>query len=197
MKEVWDKRYKSNEYMYGLKPNQYLITNLNKLKPGKILLPGDGEGRNSIYAAKLGWEVTAFDYSSSGKEKALKLAESNNVNINYKVSDVETFDSLEKFDVISIIFLHLPKETRINFHKNLHKFLKPEGLVILECFSKYQLNNTSGGPKNLDLLYSMDEIKKDFSDYNIDFIEESDTVLDEGPLHQGKANVIRLIARKP
>jgi len=197
MKEVWDKRYKSDEYIYGLKPNKFLITNLNKLKPGKILLPGDGEGRNSIYAAKLGWNVTAFDYSSSGKEKALRLAESNKVDIIYEISDVETFNSSEKFDVISIIFLHLPKETRVKFHKSLHKFLKPEGQVILECFSKSQINNNSGGPKNLELLYSLDDLKNDFSEYKIDFIEKTDTVLDEGPLHQGKADVIRLIARKP
>jgi len=197
MKEVWDKRYNSDEYIYGLSPNNFLSTNLKKLNIGKILLPGDGEGRNSIYAAKLGWEVTAFDYSSSGKEKALKLAESNNVNIKYEISDVESYNSMEKFDVISIIFLHLPKETRVKFHKNLHKFLKPEGQVILECFSKSQIENKSGGPKDLKLLYSLDDLKNDFSEYKIDFIEKTDTVLDEGPLHQGKADVIRLIARNP
>jgi cyclopropane fatty-acyl-phospholipid synthase-like methyltransferase len=196
MKEAWDKRYDSDEYIYGLKPNQFLSININTLKPGKILLPGDGEGRNSIYAAKLGWEVTAFDYSNSGKEKALKLTESYNLEINYEISDVNNFQTKKSFDVISIVFLHLTKETRIPFHKNLYKFLNPGGKVILECFSKSQIKNNSGGPKNLDLLYSIEDIKTDFSEYQIELLEETQVNLDEGPLHQGIANVIRLIARK-
>jgi 2-polyprenyl-3-methyl-5-hydroxy-6-metoxy-1,4-benzoquinol methylase len=195
MKEAWDNRYKSNEYIYGYNPNEFISTEIKKIAPGDILLPGDGEGRNSVYAAKQGWKVTAFDYSSSGKQKALKLAKSENVNINYYVLDVNDFDSTLKFDVIAISFLHLHANTRIDFHKNLKKFLKPTGQIILECFSKAQLNNNTGGPKDLNLLYSIDELKNDFTDYNIKSIDELDTILNEGQLHQGKASVIRLIAK--
>lgn len=194
MKEAWDKRYKSGEYIYGILPNTFLVDQLKELKPGKILLPGDGEGRNSVYAAKLGWEASAFDYSSNGKGKALNWAKRNKVDINYETCSVEYFETNEKFDLISIIYLHLPKDLRTNFHKKIKSFLSENGKVILECFSKDQIKNNSGGPKDLNLLYSIDELKEDFSDYNIIFLEETEVHLNEGPLHQGMAKVIRLIA---
>lgn len=194
MKETWDKRYKSGEYIYGILANEFLVDQLKNLKPGKILLPGDGEGRNAVFAAKQGWQVSAFDYSSSGKEKALSWAQRNNVKINYQVCSVDDFDTTEKFDLISIIYLHLPQEQRENFHKKLKSFLNDNGKVIVECFSKDQIKNRSGGPKNLNLLYSIDELKQDFADYNILHIEETEVNLNEGKLHQGMAKVIRLIA---
>lgn len=196
MKEVWDERYKSEEFIYGVEPNNFLKEYLQKISPGKILLPGDGEGRNSVYAAQQRWEVTAFDYSFSGKEKALNLAKKNNVNIKYLVTDVDTFIPEEKYDLISIIFFHLPKESRISFHRKLHDYLNENGVLLLECFSKSQIENNSGGPKNIDLLYNVNDLKNDFSKLKIELLEESEIVLNEGLLHQGKASVIRLIARK-
>lgn len=196
MKELWDNRYKSEEFIYGLEPNLFLASYLKEIKPGKILLPGDGEGRNSVYAAKLGWNVTAFDYSESAQEKAVRLAVLNNVDINYYTIDVESFGLTEKYDLIAIIYLHLPPTLRSDFHKKLNAFLNPGGRIILECFSKEQLGNKSGGPKNEKLLYSLEDIKSDFSDYHIEMLEKTETDLNEGPLHQGDASVIRLIAQK-
>lgn len=194
MKEAWDKRYNSGEYIYGILPNTFLVDQLKELKSGKILLPGDGEGRNSVYAAKLGWEAHAFDYSANGKEKALNWAKRNKVEIKYETCSVENFETNEKFDIVSIIYLHLPKELRSDFHKKIKSFLNINGKVVLECFSKNQINNNSGGPKDLNLLYSIDDIKEDFADYNIVFLEETEVHLNEGNLHQGMAKVIRLIA---
>ena len=195
MKEQWDNRYASDQYIYGYQPNEFLSSQLSKIKPGKILLPGDGEGRNAVFAAKLGWKTFAFDYSVTAKEKALSLATKEKVNIHYFNSDVEEFETIEKFDVIAVIYFHLPEKTRLSFHKKLKQFLKPNGMVILECFSKNQLQNNSGGPKNLDLLYSLEDISHDFSDYKIEYLSELKVELNEGILHQGLAEVIRLIAR--
>lgn len=196
MKELWDSRYKTEQFIYGIKPNEFLKENLEKTPPGKILLPGDGEGRNAVFAAQCGWEVTAFDYSISGKEKALNLAQNNNVNIKYLNCDVDLFVPDEKFDLISIIYFHLPEKTRISFHSKLPDYLNKNGIILLECFSKSQIENNSGGPKSLDLLYSLDDIRKDFSDSKIELLEEAEIELNEGHLHQGNAKVIRLIARK-
>ena len=107
MKEFWDERYKSIEFIYGVKPNEFLKNYIDKTSSGKLLLPGDGEGRNAVYTAKLGWDVTAFDYSTSAKEKALLLAKENEVKIKYLTTDASSFRSEEKFDLISIIFLIL------------------------------------------------------------------------------------------
>jgi len=196
MKETWDSRYKTDQYVYGLKPNDFLKYHLKNYPPGEILLPGDGEGRNSIFAAKQGWKVTAFDYSISAKDKALSLAKRNKVKINFQVTDAESFNSKNKFDLISIIFLHLPPNIRYNFHSRLTEYLNPNGKILLECFSKFQVHNNSGGPKDLDLLYSLNDLKNDFSNCKIESIEEMETLLNEGSLHQGKANVIRLIAKQ-
>ncbi|HAN18092.1 MAG: hypothetical protein A2X13_03965 [Bacteroidetes bacterium GWC2_33_15] len=196
MKETWDKRYNSNEFVYGVKPNEFLKSILEKIKPGTILLPGDGEGRNSVFAAKLGWKVDAFDYSLEGYNKAKKLAKKNNADINYFISDVSVFDTKIQYDFIAIIFLHLPPEIRASFFKNLVHFLKPGGYILLEAFSREQIQNTSGGPKDVTLLYDLQEIKEDFQQLTIELAEEKKIILDEGKLHQGKASVIRLLAKK-
>ncbi|HAF28893.1 MAG TPA: SAM-dependent methyltransferase [Bacteroidales bacterium] len=194
MTEFWDSKYNSDQYMYGLQPNVFLKEYLEKTPPGKILLPGDGEGRNAVFAAKLGWEVTSFDSSKSAKDKALRMAKEYNVQITYINADVEKFSPDSKFDLISIIYLHLPPGIRHTFHLNLFRYLNPEGKILLECFSKLQYANNSGGPKNMQLLYSLKDIQNDFKDYNVEFLEQAEIELDEGELHQGKANVIRLIA---
>lgn len=196
MKEFWDARYNSPGFIYGIEPNEFFKNNLNKIQKGKILLPGDGEGRNAVYAAKNGWDVTAFDYSISAKEKALHLAEENQVNINYITSEASAFSNNEKFDNISIIYFHLPPKVRLEFHRKLKFFLNSGGKVVLECFSKSQIDKKSGGPKNLDLLYSTKQLEADFDYLNIKLLEEKEIYLDEGEFHQGKASVIRMIAQK-
>lgn len=196
MKETWNSRYDTEKFIYGFNPNNFLKSYIENNPPAKILLPGDGEGRNAIYAAKKGWDVTAYDYSESAKKKALILAKENNVQINYLNSNVETFSSKDKFDLISIIYLHLSPSIRHTFHLGLSKYLNPNGKILLECFSKLQFANKSGGPKNMDLLYSLKDIQSDFKNYNIELLEQKEIELNEGLLHQGKASVIRLIASK-
>ena len=194
MKESWNSRYNTEKFIYGFNPNNFLKSFIENNPPGKILLPGDGEGRNAIYTAKNGWDVTAYDYSESAKKKALSLAKENKVQISYHTSSVETFSSKDKFDLISIIYLHLPPVIRHSFHLGLSKLLNPNGKILLECFSKFQFANRSGGPKNMDLLYSLKDIQNDFKNYNIELLEQKEVELNEGSMHQGKASVIRLIA---
>lgn len=196
MKEIWDSRYNATEYIYGTKPNEFLKSILDTHHPGSILLPGDGEGRNAVYAAKRGWQVTAFDYSTMAREKAEKLARTEQVQLNYLTSDVETFSTDERFNLISIIYLHLPPEIRTTVHKKLINYLKPGGKIVMECFSKKQLAYRTGGPKKINLLYSMKDLENDFSKLNIKQLKQQEIELNEGMLHQGKASVIRMIAEK-
>lgn len=196
MKDFWDARYKSEEFIYGVKPNAFLKEFIDQQAKGKMLLPGDGEGRNSVYAAKLGWEVAAFDYSTEAKEKALGLANENNVQISYEASDVLSYSTDNQFDLISIIFFHLTPKLRLRFHRNLNNYLKPGGTILLECFSKSQLGKNSGGPKSSDLLYSAKQLEVDFDYLNILSLEETEINLNEGRFHQGNASVVRMIAQK-
>lgn len=196
VKEFWDEKFNSDEYIYGKEPNNFLKSFLDQVNPGKILLPGDGEGRNAVYAAKKGWDVTALDYSTTGKEKALKLAEQNQVSISFHTSDAETFDSTEKFDLIAIIFLHFTPDVRTTVHHKFTHLLKPGGTVLMECFSKDQMENNSGGPKSVDLLYNETEIERDFKELDIKQLKKTEVELNEGSHHKGKASVIRMIAEK-
>lgn len=197
MKEQWNERYAASEYIYGISPNRWFAEKLSLLQPGKLLLPAEGEGRNAVYAAKEGWEVFAFDQSEEGQKKAIKLALAQNVRINYSLGDLVEFEPPQNnYDAVALIFVHMPVEIREVVHRKLIEKLKPGGYLILEAFTKKQLQNTSGGPRSESLLYERKLIADDFKDLNILEFEETITSLDEGPLHRGEAFVIRLLAQK-
>jgi 2-polyprenyl-3-methyl-5-hydroxy-6-metoxy-1,4-benzoquinol methylase len=198
----WDDRYSSEEFAYGEDPNNYLKEQLEKLNPGTILFPAEGEGRNAIFAAKSGWNVSAFDISEEGKNKALKLAKANNVSIDYQVGELETLDfHTAQFDAIALIYAHFPAEIKSTIHKQLDKLLRKNGIIIFEAFSKKHLeylaiNEKVGGPKDIESLFSIEEIKADFPNYEIIELEEKEIELNEGLFHNGKGSVIRFIGRK-
>lgn len=198
----WNERFGGEEYIYGDEPNVYLKEKLAGLPIGKILFPAEGEGRNSVFSAILGWDVYAFDQSESGKRKALQLAKKKGVEIVYKISTLKDYQPEEnQYDAMALIYAHLPSSVRRKFHQKLSKSLKPGGYLILEGFSKkhgkfQKLNPTAGGPKDMDMLYDLDEIKLDFPDF--DFLEanEVQTQLEEGNYHLGDAMVVRIFGRK-
>jgi SAM-dependent methyltransferase len=196
MKDFWNERFGNVEFIYGTEPNKFFKQQLDKLQPGNILLPAEGEGRNVVYAASQGWEVNAFDISIKGKEKALQLAKMKSVDITYEVSGVLEFQSDEKFDVIGLCYAHFPVEIRKQAHQHLLQFLKTGGHVIFEAFAKAQLGNTSGGPKNKDMLFSIEEIKEEFAQLEFKLLQEITIELSEGDHHKGKAEVIRFLGMK-
>ena len=173
-KEFWNSRYSNEQYSYGTEPNQFFKSYLDNLKPGKALFLGEGEGRNSVYAAKLKWNVDAVDFSDSAKDKAINLAIKNNVKINYTVCDLSEYNFAEEnYDLVVMIFLHLPSELTKRIFTGAIKSLKRNGLLLVEAFHKNQIKNNSGGPKNIDFL--VDE--NDFFNFNLfcptDFISGS------------------------
>lgn len=193
----WNKRYSEPEYAYGTEPNEYFKKEIDKLLPGKLLLPGEGEGRNAVYASKKGWDVTAIDLSEQAKIKAMKLAKENNVKIKYIVSSIEGFAYPEnEYDAIALIFVHFPADIREKTHKLIIKSLKKGGTLIIEAFCKAQINNNSGGPKDISQLYSVTDFIHDFSSLTIDNLSDHQIQLNEGAYHQGAADVIRFKATK-
>ncbi len=198
----WDDRYREKEYAYGIKPNVFLKNQLEKLETGTILFGAEGEGRNAIYAQKLGYAVSAFDISIEAKNKALKLATQNDATIDYKVGELPNLDfKTESFDAVALIYAHFPPDIRQEYHKILHTLLKPGGRIIFEAFSenhlKYKAENPSvGGPGNEAVLFSIDELKRDFKNYKVIQLEEKIIELNEGIYHNGKGSVIRFVAQK-
>lgn len=196
--EFWDERYSSTDFVYGTEPNSFFKDELNKLSPGNILLVGEGEGRNAVYAAVNGWNVDAVDFSIIAKEKAIKLAKENSVSINYKISDLAEYKpKANNYDAAAIIFLHLNPKIRSDVHSRVVDSLNPGGTLILEVYEKEQLGKDSGGPQNIDMLYSREELKEDFKLMKVKLLEKKRIHLDESHHHKGEAVVLRLIAVKP
>jgi SAM-dependent methyltransferase len=195
-KTLWDNRYAENEIVYGQEPNRFFKRFIDTHKPGKILLPAEGEGRNAVYAATKGWEVDAFDFSSEAYKKAKALSKEKNVTINYWLQDVETFTSDESYDVVGLIYVHLPKNIRQAFHKKVHQSILSGGYLVLEAFAKEQIDYSSGGPKDVSLLYDAPTICQDFPFLHILFCGQKEIELNEGNFHKGKASVLQLIGQK-
>jgi SAM-dependent methyltransferase len=197
MKDFWNERYSNSEYVYGKEPNQFFKRALDKMNPAKLLLPGEGEGRNAVYAASIGWNVLAFDYSEEAKQKALLLAKEIEVNIRYEVSYAEDILLPEnEYDAAALIFVHLPKDIFKPFLQKVINSLKPGGILILELYSEKQIGRDSGGPKSKELLYNYDELRSLLKGVNVDLFEEKEVQLREGKFHRGEAIVIRGIANK-
>ena len=195
--DFWDKKFSPKNFIYGTKPNIYFRESLIKLNPGRILMLGEGEGRNAVFAAIKNWQVDAIDFSRIAKEKALNLAKGNSVKINYTLSNLEDYNfNPSKYDVVGNIFLHLHPTIRKIVHPGIISTLKKNGYLILEVFEKDQLGRPTGGPQNFDMLYSVEELKKDFESMNIILLEKKEVVLDEGDHHKGEAMVVRLFAQK-
>lgn len=198
----WDDRYSKEEFAYGEEPNNYLKEQLSKLTVGSILFPAEGEGRNAVFAARMGWSVSAFDISVEGKNKAVKLANKNDVTINYKVGELEILDfENEQFDAIALIYAHFPPTTKSLYHQTFDRLLKKNGTIIFEAFSKKHINYVTadekvGGPKDIESLFSIEEIRSDFPNYEIIELSELEIELSEGLYHNGVGSVIRFVGRK-
>ena len=202
MKEFWNDRYSKESFAYGEEPNVFFKQELDKLSNGKILLPADGEGRNSVYAAKNKWKAFACDLSEEGKFKAKKFAKKLAVEIEYAVGDFGVLEyEADSFDAIALIYAHFPANKRSAYHNLVNKYLKVGGYIILEAFGKKHLsynsvNPKAGGPKKIEMLFSIEEMKHDFANYEIINLEEVEINLSEGLFHKGKGSVVRFVARK-
>ena len=192
----WDQRFAEAGFAYGEEPNVFLRQQLDRLDPGGLLLPAEGEGRNAVWAAARGWRVDAFDTSTVARDKALDLARRRGVEIDYRLSSVtDDLNDLEgRFDAVGLVFLHLPPDYRRTAHRRLARCLRPGGALILEAFSKEQLERGTGGPREADLLYRIEDLVGDFDALEIALAERRDVELAEGRYHVGPSSVVRLVA---
>lgn len=196
MKQKWNDRYNSDEYYFGKEPNDFFKEEIEKINPGNALFIGDGEGRNSIYAAKLGWRVDSIDISEIGKSKAEKLAEENNVKINYVVSDALEFNyPKETYDLLAVIYFHVDEEFRQQLHNHFLDTLKPNGKIIYLVYEKEHLNLNVNGPSSLDLLYSLDNFAEDFIDMEFEILNKENISRIKNGLKQEQI-IIKFVGKK-
>lgn len=196
MQENWNDRYKTADYYFGTSPNEFFRTFIDSLPVGKILLPGAGEGRNAVYAAEAGWAVDAFDFSPVAREKALRLAKDKDVDIHYSLQDATQVKcKKDYYDVVAIIFLHLPPAERKEFHHKIVQCLKPNGgNLYLLAFSEEPQAATPHGGSEPPVYYSTKELMQDFQGLQIDLLQEEEVELQEGRGHQGTTRAVKLMA---
>ena len=194
----WDERYRQAGFIYGTSPNDFLVSVVDSLPMGKVLSLAEGEGRNGVYLASLGYSVTGVDGSATGLEKAVRLAAERGVSFTPIVADLSDFTIMpETWDGIVSLFCHLPSALRVPLHRRVVGGLKPGGTFILEAFSKEQLGRDTGGPPSLDMLMDLDELMVELK--GLDFIHARRVERDvrEGRCHNGPASVVQLLGVKP
>lgn len=195
-KEFWNSKFSTEEFFYGLHPNEFLASHLETFKEHKkMLCLGEGEGRNAIFFAKKGFEITAIDASDIGLSKLAKRAEEEKLNIKTVCLDLNHWEITEKYDVIMASYLHMYKNEREILFKKIENSLNKNGYFVGEFFSTKQLTYNSGGSKDLDLLYTVEDFSNHFDSCKKNVVEEL-IVLNEGKGHQGEACVIRVVIQK-
>lgn len=201
----WDDRYRVADYAYGTEPNRFFKEQISRLEPdrGPLLFVAEGEGRNAVYAATLGFEAYAFDTSVEGQRKAFALAETQGVALRYERGDARTISyPLGFFQGIVLIFAHMPEPFRRTVHQRLLHFLAPDGIVLLEGFSRAHavhqaVNPEAGGPLEVDRLFARADIEEDFRSLEPVVLTEVEEVLSEGVYHRGPASLLRFVGVRP
>ena len=196
--EFWDQRYANTDYVYGEEPNAFLAQMSSKLPDGPVLCLAEGEGRNAVYLAKLGYRVTAVDQSATGLAKARRLAEAQGTVVETVHADLESYAIMPgAWAGIVAIFAHLPPELRRNVHAAVVQGLQPGGIFILEAYTPAQLALGTGGPKKPEMLMTQDCLREEL--FGLDFLiaREVERKVNEGSFHSGPGSVVQILACRP
>lgn len=202
MREFWNQKFADTTYKYGQRPNVFLTEQLGLIPAGaQVLVPGDGEGRNGVWLAQQGFAVTSVDCSDVGQDKTRALAAERGVQLRTVLADLSDWSpEPNSVDAVAVVYLHLPSSLRPKVMADLAKALRPGGVLILEAFHPNQLGLTSGGPKDVDMLYTLEGLRSDLVNAGLKGDElvawEGPVTLDEGPFHQGPAQVTRWVWRR-
>jgi len=197
--ERWEKRYSAPGYHFGKAPNAFLRRKAGLLKAGqKALAVADGEGRNSVFLAECGLDITAFDFSPSALTKARALAKERGVTVRFEQADIHAWQwPLEAFDVVVAVFIQFsPPHERAGVFAGMKRALKPGGLLLMEGYGPRQHEYNTGGPSKAENLYSRALLEQSFADFASVEIEEYDAEVREGTAHGGMSALIDLVARK-
>lgn len=195
----WNPRFAGEQYAYGSEPNDFLRQQAPALRPhSRVLSLGEGEGRNAVYLATLGHQLTAVDAAHTGLIKLLQRAAQQNLRMSVTLSDLADYPIRPgSWDAIVSIFCHLPSGLRRRVLADCVNGLAPGGLFIMEGYTPRQLAFSSGGPKDSDLLLEPEVIRTELAGLELLHFAEVRREVIEGKLHTGLAAVLQVVARKP
>lgn len=197
--QTWNARFQGNTYLFGTEPNHYLRRQAHYWKSGdRVLCVADGEGRNSVWLAKQGLEVDAFDISEVGVHKGHALADTRNVAVHFSVEDCDSRAWIDdKYDGIAAIFVQFADPPmRERLFQNMMRSLKPGGIMVLQGYTPKQLEYKTGGPPFIDHLYTSAMLQAAFANLQILDLREYEDDLSEGTQHHGRSALIGMVARK-
>jgi len=194
---MWNQRYSTDAYAYGTEPNDFLVAMADRLSAGNVLCLAEGEGRNAVWLARQGREVTAVDASEVGLEKANRLATEHGVEITTVHADLADYEiGPERWDAIVLIFCHLPPDLRRRVHQSCVEGLRPGGVILLEAFTPEQLEYKTGGPPTVEMMMDMQSLTAEFADLEFLHLQECVREIQEGEFHSGDGAVVQMLARK-
>ena len=193
-KTFWNERFGEPGFMYGDQPNDFLKAQSFSLKPGgRILCLAEGEGRNAVYLATQGFDVTCVDFSEFGLKKTQHLADTHRVSVYTECADLSHYDiEHDAWDGIVMIFGHFNEDLRASLYQRIRKGLKRGGTLLMEVYSKAQLSHGTGGPKSIEYLYDKQELEAIFSDFTSLSIQEVTREINEGAYHNGMSATIQI-----
>jgi SAM-dependent methyltransferase len=197
--QTWNNRFSKEGYVFGTEANEWLRRHATVLKAeSRVLCVADGEGRNSVWLAKQGHHVEAFDISEVGVAKAKRLAQECHVCVNFAVAGCDDFAWPQNhYDGVAAIFVQFADpEIRTRLFENMVRSLKLGGSLLLLGYTPKQLDYATGGPSVLSHLYTPEMLREAFGDLDIQSLDEYETTLAEGEGHRGKSAVIGLIATR-
>jgi SAM-dependent methyltransferase len=196
--QSWDDRYSGEEYAFGVEPNDFLVHAVEGMGPGRMLVLGDGEGRNGVFLASKGHQVVTVDLSPVGVDKAMALAARSGVILDARVADLADFDMGEaEWDTIVSIFCHLPSDLRKIVHESVKRALRPGGTFVLEAYNSANIGRGVGGPQDSDMTVEPEELEAQFAGWNQTALRKVDRQIDEGRYHSGMSATTQFVAVKP
>jgi SAM-dependent methyltransferase len=198
MGSMWNERYSGDTYVYGTAPNDFLRAMSGQIPPGPVLCLAEGEGRNAVFLAELGHEVTAVDQSPQAMEKARRLAESRGVSVETVTADLRDFDvEPGSWAGVVAIFMHLPPELRACVLARAVEGLRPGGVLVLEGYAPAQLLHGTGGPSVEELLIPLSRLRQELHGLHFLHLGQVEREISEGDMHRGISAVVQVVGRRP
>jgi SAM-dependent methyltransferase len=198
--DFWNRRFASESYVFGTRPAAFVVNNAHYVPPGsRVLVPADGEGRNSVFLAELGHRVVATDIAEEGLAKARKLAQARGASVEFRHLDLQGWQWPEaEFDAVVAVFIQFaPPVFRDEIFAGMKRAVRPGGFILLHGYTPKQLEYRTGGPSAVEQLYTEELLRATFADHELLRIEAYERELDEGEGHKGRSAIIDLIARRP
>jgi len=198
--DFWNGRFATESYVFGTRPAAFVVDNAHYLAPrSRVLVPADGEGRNSVFLAEMGHRVVATDIAEEGLAKAQKLAAARGVSVEFRHLDLQGWQWPDAaFDAVVAVFIQFaPPAFRDEIFAGMQRSVRPGGVVLLHGYTPKQLDYGTGGPRVVEQLYTEELLREKFADWELLRIEAYERELDEGQGHKGRSAIVDLVARRP